>query len=98
MHFARGQDEYNIGRNGKGRTACDYILEDKKISGLHARISRQPDDSAILVDMSTNGTWINGERTGRMARMLLNKGDVLTFGPPTGTIQDYGAPSVHPRP
>lgn len=49
-----------IGRDGQ---ACHIVLDDDRVSGLHARIQHGDDDLFVLRDLgSSNGTFVNGER------------------------------------
>jgi pSer/pThr/pTyr-binding forkhead associated (FHA) protein len=66
------------------RSGSAIQLDDAAASGLHAVVTLEPDpylegcQVAWLVDMgSTNGTWVNGERT---ARRALRHGDTIRIG------------------
>jgi hypothetical protein len=47
---------------GRSNTKADIVINDEKISGIHARFKIK-DDKFILVDLgSSNGTFVNGEQ------------------------------------
>lgn len=57
---------------------CSIFLEDLAVSRLHATIRQLPDSSYELEDhRSATGTFVNGLR---IARCLLNEGDVIQIG------------------
>lgn len=61
------------------REHCDYVLEGRGVSRLHAKIMRV-DTMLYLLDLnSTNGTFLNGERLESGKDYLLEKGDVVAF-------------------
>ena len=72
-----------VGRGGAdepGRVAID----NPEVSRNHLEIRLDPDqDKAFVVDMSTNGTRLNGSRIERAQSVLLAPGDRLTVGPVT---------------
>jgi len=52
------EDVTDLGRDPRNH----IVLADVLVSGFHARIERDDDDSFIVVDrQSTNGTMLNGE-------------------------------------
>lgn len=57
-HIMKIRSDYVYGRSSK---KADVVLDDEKVSSIHARIKIK-DDKFILVDLgSTNGTLVNGE-------------------------------------
>ena len=47
---------------------CDIVLDDPKVSRVHARVEATPDGTWQLVDAgSTNGIWVGGRRVGQLA-------------------------------
>lgn len=57
------------------------VLDDPEISRTHVEIRLAPDqDSAYLVDTSTNGTRLNGVQIERAAPVLLHPGDRILVG------------------
>jgi len=58
------------------------IIDDDTVSRHHLEIRLDPDeDRAVLVDLSTNGTKLNGIRVERAAPVPLTAGDRITVGP-----------------
>ena len=61
-----------------GREAgCDIVVPNKDVSRRHAEIFSSP-QGYVLVDSSTNGTFVNGERI--EAQRVLARADVLRVG------------------
>ncbi|MFQ6046003.1 MAG: FHA domain-containing protein [Gemmatimonadales bacterium] len=61
-----------------GRDAgCDVVLTSKNVSRRHAEIMVTP-KGYVIVDSSTNGTIVNGERVA--GQQLLARGDVIQCG------------------
>jgi pSer/pThr/pTyr-binding forkhead associated (FHA) protein len=72
--------EYSVGSRPLtfGRDAgSDVVVSGSEVSRLHAEIRNEP-DGYILVDISVNGTYINGERIGKTH--LLARADVIRIG------------------
>ncbi len=72
--------EYSIERGSLliGREAsCDVVAESKKVSRRHAEIVATP-KGYLLIDNSTNGTLVNGERVA--GQRLLARADVIRCG------------------
>ncbi|UCF30446.1 MAG: sigma 54-dependent Fis family transcriptional regulator [bacterium] len=65
--------DIGIGRGRKNQ----IILPDETVSRSHAELIRQG-SRYLLLDRSTNGTWIAGER---VEKALLEKGGEFTIGP-----------------
>jgi pSer/pThr/pTyr-binding forkhead associated (FHA) protein len=65
---------------GRDREKCDIVLDelDTLASRTHFRIKRER-DYFVLEDSSRNGTWVNGERIGKLGRRLYH-GDVIEAG------------------
>lgn len=63
-----------IGRGGE----CDVILNDPKVSRLHARVSA--DETSLVIDDlgSINGTFVNGKKIDK--QYTLHPGDLITVG------------------
>ncbi len=65
---------------GKKREEVDYVLEDRSVSRIHARILEE-EGRIYLEDLnSTNGTFKNGLRMQPYEKRRLEKGDELRFG------------------
>jgi pSer/pThr/pTyr-binding forkhead associated (FHA) protein len=61
-----------------GRDASsDVVVGGTEVSRRHAEIQPTP-DGYVLMDLSVNGTYVNGERVGR--RHLLARADVIRIG------------------
>lgn len=58
VEFMLGQNEYTVGRFPKS----DLVLNGKKISSHHARIFLDVDEEVKLMDLSTNGTFVRGQK------------------------------------
>lgn len=72
--------EYTIGSTPLviGREAgCDIVVPNKDVSRRHAEIFQSP-QGYVLVDSSTNGSFVNGERVD--AQRVLARADVLRIG------------------
>ena len=72
--------EYTIGTAPLviGREAgCDIVVPNKDVSRRHAEIFQSP-QGYVLVDSSTNGSFVNGERI--EAQRVLARADVLRIG------------------
>eukprot|EP01137_Pigoraptor_chileana_P020133 Opistho-2@82104 len=68
------KDEYIVGRNGD----CDVVIEMSAISGKHCRIYRD-EQGVFIVDHSTNGTFINGQKLLKGDRNPLGREDIISF-------------------
>ncbi|MEA2724407.1 MAG: transport system ATP-binding/permease protein [Gemmatimonadales bacterium] len=72
--------EYSVGAQplSLGRDAgADVVVAGSEVSRLHAEIRNEP-DGYILIDISVNGTYVNGERIGKTHR--LSRADVIRIG------------------
>jgi len=72
--------EYSVGAQPLvlGRDAgSDVVVAGSEVSRLHAEIRNEP-DGYILLDISVNGTYVNGERIGKTHR--LSRADVIRIG------------------
>ncbi|HXV85831.1 MAG TPA: FHA domain-containing protein [Gemmatimonadales bacterium] len=91
-----------------GRDAgCDVVISDKNVSRRHCEIMVTP-KGYVLVDSSTNGTFVNGERV--EGQRLLARADVIRAGsdefrfyadvapPPSGGPAPTAAPGAGPAP
>jgi adenylate cyclase len=56
------------------------ILEDPSISRDHVELRSEPGRPALLVDMSSNGTWVNGRRVERGELIAIGDGDRIELG------------------
>lgn len=58
---------------------CDYILQDRGISRMHAKIMEKADGIYLLDLNSTNGTYLNGEMIKSGEDYKLEEGDMVAF-------------------
>ena len=72
--FNLSGDEYVIGRSSR----CNICLEDASISRQHARVFHQQGNYFLEDLKSSNGTYLNGERTD--PSIPLREGDKITLG------------------
>ncbi|MBD5527011.1 MAG: FHA domain-containing protein [Lachnospiraceae bacterium] len=72
---------------GKKKDEVDYVLEERSVSRIHARILEE-DGRIYLEDLnSTNGTFKNGLRMQPYEKRRLEKDDELRFGKAEYTFQ-----------
>lgn len=81
LNGARAGERLGLGgsgiRIGREASFCEIVLEDPKVSRLHAEIVRL-DGRVLLVDRnSSNGTWVNDQK---IERRFLTDGDIIHFG------------------
>jgi pSer/pThr/pTyr-binding forkhead associated (FHA) protein len=61
-----------------GRDAsCEVVITSKDVSRRHAEIVPTP-QGYVVVDSSTNGTWVNGQRV--QGQLMLARADVIRIG------------------
>ncbi|KAJ8973019.1 hypothetical protein NQ317_004617 [Molorchus minor] len=61
---------------GRG-LGCNYIIPNTAISRLHCQLQKNTDNSWILIDKSTNGTYINNKLIKQAKSPPLNNGDTI---------------------
>ena len=66
------RDEISIGRSGEN----DLVLNDQRVSRIHAKISVVNDRHLLTDSNSSGGSYVNGKP---VVQKLLGEGDVLTF-------------------
>src|SRR6478609_8334639 len=71
--YAIGAGRAVIGRDAE----CDVVIESKSVSRKHAEIMGT-DKGYLLVDLSTNGTFVNGEKI--PGQRVLARADVIRVG------------------
>lgn len=67
-----------IGRS----SSCDVKISGVDVSSKHARLSlatNEVRDYFFLTDLSSNGTFVNGEKLGRGSSVLMKSGDRVAF-------------------
>jgi pSer/pThr/pTyr-binding forkhead associated (FHA) protein len=73
-----------------GREGCDIVLPDPEVSRKHAVMRVLDGGGAAIEDLgSTNGTWVNNERT--EGATPVDVGDVVRFG---NTLWHVAAPGA----
>ena len=98
--------EYSVGSGplSLGRDAgSDVVVSGSEVSRQHAEIRNEP-DGYLLVDLSVNGTYVNGERIGKTH--VLARADVIRIGndefrfyaDPAGASSPVPEPEVAPAP
>jgi len=90
--------EYSVGSRplSFGRDAgSDVVVSGSEVSRQHAEIRNEP-DGYILVDISVNGTYINGERIGKTH--LLARADVIRIGNDEFRFYADAASPASPKP
>ncbi|KAF8973309.1 kinase-like domain-containing protein [Flammula alnicola] len=95
IDFWRIHPRYTIGRNTE---INQVVLPGFKVSNQHCVITWDGKDQAkcniIVQDLSSNGTFINGEKVGKGLTRILNDGNEIAFGtsapqPQNGGLEDY---------
>jgi pSer/pThr/pTyr-binding forkhead associated (FHA) protein len=71
--YTIGDEPLSLGRDA----SSDVVVSGHEVSRQHAEIRRDP-DGYILVDMSVNGTYVNGQRIGKTHRLA--RADVIRIG------------------
>ncbi|TQV73058.1 FHA domain-containing protein [Aliikangiella marina] len=66
------KDKLEVGR----RPTADIVLEDASVSSMHAQIIKQGDDWKVLNLLSSNGTFVNGEK---VSEKFITSGDRIAF-------------------
>jgi len=61
---------------GRDAGRCQLVMDHPSVSAIHAEFS-PVNDKVLLVDRSTNGTFVDGNR---VSRVELHDGDYVTFG------------------
>jgi len=70
------ESEIFVGR----QSSCAIRISDRLISGKHCRIFRESNDGLVfLEDLSSNGTWLNGDKIGKNHSLLLTNGAEITL-------------------
>ncbi|KAF7322152.1 Pkinase-domain-containing protein [Mycena kentingensis (nom. inval.)] len=94
LNLRKDEPRVTIGR----RTGNAIVFPAAKISNAHAELSwtQEPsgESTVVLLDMSMNGTYLNGERMGKEVQRLVRDGDEVAFGMPgacklEGGLYDY---------
>ena len=70
--FILNKSKMEIGR----RPNSDIVLDDSSVSAMHAQVIQDGQDWKVLNLLSSNGTFVNGEK---VAEQILNPGDRISF-------------------
>ena len=80
-------EEHTVGRV-KTPNGPWLLINNPRISSQHAKFVSK-NREAVLQDVSTNGTWVNGVRLGKGNERRLKTGDVISFiNPDQGAASD----------
>jgi len=71
------REAFYIGRLAR---KCNFTLDDRYVSSLHAAIYLTASGYALTDMNSSNGTFLNGRKVDRDAPVILKSGDVITIG------------------
>ena len=63
-----------------GRTGCDVTLPGPTVSRRHCALRVSDEGQLLVVDQSSNGTFLNGRRVRPAAPTRVRVGDCLTIG------------------
>ncbi len=70
--FLMAQNQISVGRGGEGQLMDLALYASDDVSREHLQLRRDPATGVFLViDKSTNGTWLNGKRLKRNAEEAL---------------------------
>jgi pSer/pThr/pTyr-binding forkhead associated (FHA) protein len=75
--------------------AADVVMGGTEVSRRHAEIRPSP-DGYVLVDLSVNGTYVNGQKIDRV--QLLSRADVIRIGHDEFRFYSDSAPAAGARP
>ncbi|KAH9475117.1 putative serine/threonine-protein kinase fhkC [Psilocybe cubensis] len=93
VRFPKAICRWSFGRK-KDDNVNSVVLDCLKISSQHCVITYQGNNVVTVLDMSSNGTWINGHKIGKGKTMRLCDGDKICLGttipqPQNGGVDDY---------
>lgn len=83
-----------IGREKK----CEIVINDKKVSRQHTRLTVSQNEAFVEDLGSRNGTFVNGEKISK--KIKLSAGDLITIGTSklriieANPLMDYSAPTI----
>ena len=87
------KDKLEVGR----RPTADIVLQDASVSSMHAQIIKQGEDWKVLNLLSSNGTFVNGEK---VSEKFIKSGDRIAFAgaelPTRGSFSGAELPIVVP--
>ena len=76
------EGSYSVGRS----SSCDIVIKDERVSRQHAIISLLGKELTVLDDNSSNGVFLNGNKT---SKAVLRNGDELLLGMTSGKVFIY---------
>jgi pSer/pThr/pTyr-binding forkhead associated (FHA) protein len=74
-------------RVGRDPAQCPVVLEEPRISGVHATLRFERGSLLVRDETSNNGTWISGARIAPGAWTPVAPGTLLRFGPIEFNVQ-----------
>lgn len=93
QQFVLNKDKLDVGR----RPSSDLVLNEPSVSAMHAQIIKRDNQWKVLNLLSSNGTFVNGEK---VAEKILKAGDRISFAgvefvftyidDPEGNQKSYG--------
>ena len=87
-----------VGRKSGGTSGpSQLLLDDPAISRDHFELRADPVDGVVLLDHSTNGTRVNGNKVGRDEPLSLTDGDFLELGTIRMSFRSLDAPRADLR-
>lgn len=95
QHFATESDTVLIGRHLPSQSD-KLSLDDEKVSGQHARLSRESGEFWIEDLGSTNGTWVNNKKIKANIKIRLGAPSTILVGKTTLNIEAAPQPSSVP--
>ncbi|KAJ2931453.1 hypothetical protein H1R20_g5592, partial [Candolleomyces eurysporus] len=87
IDFWREQRQYTIGRNTE---LNKIVFPGFKVSNRHCEITWSAEDTGgtvLVLDLSSNGTFINGQKIGKSQTRILREGNEIAFGTPAAQPQ-----------
>ncbi|WP_196140936.1 FHA domain-containing protein [Aliikangiella sp. G2MR2-5] len=72
LKYILNKDKMEVGR----RPNSDIVLDDTSVSSMHAHIIKSGDNWKVLNLLSSNGTFVNGEK---VAEQVITPGDRVAF-------------------
>ena len=75
-----GNGDFVIGRD-RPQHGCNLPVQEELVSRTHCTL-RMTSEGALLTDLSTHGTWVNGKKLGKDKTTYIQAGTLLTFSPP----------------
>lgn len=64
---------------GRSKSVCDHVLDDVRVSRLHAKITQNDGHFYIQDEGSSGGTFVNQQRLSVAEKLRLSDGDLINF-------------------